>query len=430
MALSKPNNALFVSDLVRSGDESSGMLDSNENATRINQIHGIASNNALGAGIPKQVTDVQVSVANAQQGTTCTVTLLFRIDSTDTNFAGVKIWVSRYQGNNQLVQVASGTSSPSKFVLNNTGERVSFTIQAYGNGGTAPITQSPTASATLPPSTAGGFGSSTSTSTLPALTMPAEFSVAGSGTATITVSKATENKNTVWAGPISGSAAQPAFRSIVTEDLPWYPPAFWSSGGVVNNTQTVGFTPGFSSTATLIAPTATEPQYNQFTTGAGAGSNTRMIDNATSSSFTRGIWHDFRCRVSLPSTANVRVWICMTDTVALNADSPAFNVIGFRYSTAAGDTTWKCCVSVAAGTTVVDSGVAISTGSFKLRILKNASGDFGFWINDVLVTTILASDTHMPAAATAIKFAGWVDNVSLGNAKSLNIAYVYWDASA
>jgi hypothetical protein len=164
MSLSKPNNPLFITEGMASDKQQVSSLDTNQNATLINQLHGINTSNAIGAGIPKQVSNVQVSIANAQTGSTCTVTVLYRVDPTDKNFAGVAIFVKGYQGNNQLVQVSSGTSSPTKFVLNNTGEIVSFTIQAYGNGGSAPLPGSPTCSGTLPKSVGGGFGSNTSTS--------------------------------------------------------------------------------------------------------------------------------------------------------------------------------------------------------------------------------------------------------------------------
>jgi hypothetical protein len=65
----------------------------------------------------------------------------------------------------------------------------------------------------------GGSGSVTSV----ALSMPAEFAVAGSpitGAGTLGVTKANESANTVWAGPTSGGAAAPAFRVLVTADMP------------------------------------------------------------------------------------------------------------------------------------------------------------------------------------------------------------------
>jgi hypothetical protein len=65
----------------------------------------------------------------------------------------------------------------------------------------------------------GGSGSVTSI----ALAAPAEFTVAGSPittSGTITIGKATENANTVWAGPTSGGAAAPGFRQLVAADMP------------------------------------------------------------------------------------------------------------------------------------------------------------------------------------------------------------------
>jgi hypothetical protein len=64
-----------------------------------------------------------------------------------------------------------------------------------------------------------GGGSLTSV----ALTMPAEFAVAGSpitSSGTLAVTSVAENANTVYAGPSSGSAAAPGFRTLVTADMP------------------------------------------------------------------------------------------------------------------------------------------------------------------------------------------------------------------
>lgn len=65
----------------------------------------------------------------------------------------------------------------------------------------------------------GGTGTVTSV----ALTMPSEFSVAGSpitSAGTLAVTKANENANTAFAGPASGSAAAPSFRALVEADIP------------------------------------------------------------------------------------------------------------------------------------------------------------------------------------------------------------------
>lgn len=56
-----------------------------------------------------------------------------------------------------------------------------------------------------------------------AATVPSEFSVTGSpitSTGTLAISKANQASNSIWAGPVSGAAAQPAFRAMVADDIP------------------------------------------------------------------------------------------------------------------------------------------------------------------------------------------------------------------
>lgn len=56
-----------------------------------------------------------------------------------------------------------------------------------------------------------------------AQTVPAEFAIAGSpitGAGTLAITKATQAANKVWAGPTTGADAQPAFRALVSADIP------------------------------------------------------------------------------------------------------------------------------------------------------------------------------------------------------------------
>lgn len=65
----------------------------------------------------------------------------------------------------------------------------------------------------------GGGGTVTSV----ALAASSEFTVSGSpitGSGTLTLNKANQSANTVWAGPTSGGAATPGFRSLVVNDIP------------------------------------------------------------------------------------------------------------------------------------------------------------------------------------------------------------------
>lgn len=65
----------------------------------------------------------------------------------------------------------------------------------------------------------GGTGTVTSVDA----TVPSEFAVAGvpiTSSGTIAITKANQSANTVWSGPTSGGAAQPAFRALVAADIP------------------------------------------------------------------------------------------------------------------------------------------------------------------------------------------------------------------
>ncbi len=64
---------------------------------------------------------------------------------------------------------------------------------------------------------------SSGTVTSVGLTMPAEFAVSGSpvtSSGTLAVTKATQAANKVYAGPTTGAAAAPTFRTVVPADLP------------------------------------------------------------------------------------------------------------------------------------------------------------------------------------------------------------------
>lgn len=95
------------------------------------------------------------------------------------------------------------------------------------------------------------------------LSMPAEFNVTNSpviGSNTLAVSKATQNANLVYAGPVSGGAAAPAFRALVAADIP-----------------VVGFQPHItvftsSGTFTTSANITTSTVFKIIVTGGGGGS--------------------------------------------------------------------------------------------------------------------------------------------------------------
>ena len=73
------------------------------------------------------------------------------------------------------------------------------------------------------PTTGSGGGGGSGSVTSVGLSMPSEFTVSNSpitGSGTLTVSKATQDANEVYAGPSSGSADAPSFRALVANDIP------------------------------------------------------------------------------------------------------------------------------------------------------------------------------------------------------------------
>jgi hypothetical protein len=127
-----------------------------------------------------------------------------------------------------------------------------YTVQIYG--GAIAIEQ-----LVFPDQSIGTPGSGTITSL--GLTMPAEFTVAGSpvsgSTGTFAVTKATQAANQVYAGPASGANAVPLFRALVAADITGLASGSVTSVGlsvVVPSRQTATITNSpLSSTGTLTA---------------------------------------------------------------------------------------------------------------------------------------------------------------------------------
>jgi len=114
------------------------------------------------------------------------------------------------------VTATSGVLTAHAVVVGNGSEDIK-TIAALGTAGQVLTSNG---AGTDPSFQNAGAGSGTVTSV--ALTVPTEFSVAGSPittSGTLAVSKANQSANLVYAGPSSGGAAAPTFRSAVEADL-------------------------------------------------------------------------------------------------------------------------------------------------------------------------------------------------------------------
>lgn len=122
--------------------------------------------------------------------------------------------------NNNRIMVSSGGQIVESAALTN-GQLL------IGSTGAAPVVAAitPGTGITVTP----GAGSITiaainnGTVTSVGLNVPAEFTTSGSpvtSSGSITINKANQTANTFWAGPTSGGAAAPTFRTIVGNDIP------------------------------------------------------------------------------------------------------------------------------------------------------------------------------------------------------------------
>jgi hypothetical protein len=129
------------------------------------------------------------------------------------------------------------------------------------------------------------LGSGAGTVTSVALAAPAEFVVSGSpitSQGTLTLTKANENANLVWAGPTTGAAAQPTFRSLVGADLP--NPSATTLGGIeslaavtskwINQISTSGVPSATQPAATDLSDTVTRTTFTPTITFATPGNLT------------------------------------------------------------------------------------------------------------------------------------------------------------
>lgn len=145
----------------------------------------------------------------------------------------------------------SGVTSSIQTQLNSKQSSLIFSDSLVNTGGTVTLvgdTASPTASqyyGTDGSSTLGYYNlpsPGTGTVTSVALTVPSFLSVSGSPittSGTLAISLNTESANTVFAGPSSGSAAIPTFRSLVSADIPslssiYLPLAGGTMSGAIN----------------------------------------------------------------------------------------------------------------------------------------------------------------------------------------------------
>lgn len=145
----------------------------------------------------------------------------------------------------------SGNTSTTKNFLTQTGTGAAANAPAWGTVAVADVA---------------GAGTVTSVS----LSAPGEFSVTGSpvtASGTLAIAKVNQNANLIYAGPTTGAAAAPGFRSLVAADLPTVP---ITGGGTGATTKAAGFD--------ALSPLTTA---GDLLYGGASGTGTRFAPNAT-----------------------------------------------------------------------------------------------------------------------------------------------------
>jgi hypothetical protein len=405
-------------------------LDKAGTGASLNQIRGISAAGVLGAGIPKQVTNVRASVTNANQGATSVVTVTFRRDPSDSSYSTSQVYCRGYNGNPSNVLVASGANSPISFVLNNTGESVVVTVQSSGNAGDAPLSGAPNTGIKLPQSAGGGYGVNsavglTGSGIAPALagwvtksslgptnllgdaTTSASPNVTVRGIQTVGVSTAVPNTGDALRYNAYGDS-----KWDVTIAVPRFVMVY---AGAVNATPTVV---GHDDAAVTVGTNArftasgSEPPSESFTSAATASVNVVAgvrhgwgANLGTNEVFTYGSVLRMAQRVKMNNSSNVRFWIGVsegttgdfTGSANLAVDNPNRNYAMFRFSAGTDSVIQAVCGTSSATQTVTSTGVSVSTSASKLFEIAWTASTFTFFIDGVQVAQIT---TNIPGTST------------------------------
>ena len=244
------------------------------------------------------------------------------------------------------------------------------------------------------------------------------------------------NGSQIYAPPVTPgpfSNGQWNIRNRFSEDI-----IEQAGGGGISARTSLGLFQSSSSFGTITgqAPTDTLPSVAFFTTSAVANSNAGFSGGGVIRLKLLN-WVNFKVR--LFDAANCRIWLCMTSAsnATMKNDNPGGNAnlgngFGFRYSTAAGDSTIKAMsFNAAAGNTgtIIDTGIIPDTANFHLFEMRFDGTNVQFFYDGALVAGIatnLPIGTPPPGSNYSLSPMATIDNVNLGNAK----AFWYSQASA
>jgi hypothetical protein len=213
------------------------------------------------------------------------------------------------------------------------------------------------------------------------------------GTGSSTAAKLTVGKNQEFI--IADSSA--------TTGQKWVPSTFgvpfgrqaWGSRQITANAQA---SEGFafaenSTTSSYTVATATVPNFRTINTAATINTDAFLQINGTGDCPFYGKRIIASGVFGLTTTANVRAYLGLNSSgSAFGSDTAPAHSMMFRYSTSAGDTTWRAVVKDGATQQDTDTGIAIDTNMhYFLIIYDYAASEIRFYIDNVLKVTHTAN---------------------------------------
>jgi hypothetical protein len=146
----------------------------------------------------------------------------------------------------------------------------------------------------------------------------------------------------------------------------------------------------WSGTLTGVSPTSTVMDHGLWYTGATANNETGAYANATTHNTGTNffIWSI----VAITNVSSVRAFVCAYN-FTVSSDTPTSDGVGFRFSTAAGDTKWIAYSGDGIAAQTTDSGVTVTAESFYDVAILKTNGTVVFWING---TQVASHSTRVP----------------------------------
>ena len=316
----------------------------------------------------------------------------------------------------------------------------SATTIALNKGGTGATTQAGAANAVLPTQTANSGkylvtdGSNVSWSTVTAgggsvtsvaLSLPAIFSVTGSpvqSSGTLTGTLANQNANLVFAGPTTGAATTPSFRSLVAADLPTITSLGTVTSGTWNATAIGIAYGGTGQTSAAAAFNALSPitTLGDIIYGSGTNAATRLAGNTTAT------------KQFLSQTGNGTVSAAPSWSTVSKSDVGLANVENTALSTWAGSANITTLGTVATGTW---NATAIGVAKGGTNLTTYTAGDLVYasattTLSKLAIGTsgqVLTSNGTAPYWATAA--AGASVSISDSAPGSPSAGNLWWESS-